>query len=49
MFYDVEIGEKAITGAKLKHAVSKLKWSNDNSLLAAGTANGELIIMESPI
>lgn len=48
LFYDVEIGEKFITGVKLKNEISSLKWSNKNNLLAAGTSQGELVIMESP-
>ena len=48
LFYDVEIGEKFITGIKLKNSVSKIAWSNNDKLLAIGTSNGELIIMESP-
>ncbi len=48
LFYDVEIGKEFITGIKLRNSVSKICWSNDDSLLAIGTSHGELIIMESP-
>ena len=48
LFYDVEIGEKFITGIKLKNAVSTISWSNDDTLLAVGTSHGQLILMESP-
>jgi len=47
-FYDVQIGEEIITGVKLKNAISKICWSNDDKLLAVGTSNGEIVIMESP-
>jgi len=48
LFFDVEIGEKFITGIKLKNAVSKICWSNDDKLIAIGTSNGEIVIMVSP-
>jgi WD40 repeat protein len=47
-FYDAEISENVITGIKLKNMVSKICWSYDDNLIAVGTSQGELIIMESP-
>ncbi|MBA2613074.1 MAG: hypothetical protein H0U95_13980 [Bacteroidetes bacterium] len=48
LFFDVEIGDKFITGIKLQNPISKIEWSADDNLLAVGTAHGEIIIMESP-
>jgi len=48
LFYDLEISKKFITGVKLKNEISTLAWSKDGNYLAVGTANGEVIIMDSP-
>jgi WD40 repeat protein len=49
LFHDPELGEKHIVGVKLMAEISSLKWSGNDLYLAAGTAMGELVIMESPV
>jgi WD40 repeat protein len=48
LFWIPDIRKELITGARIKGEISALKWSNDNLHIAAATAEGEVVVMESP-
>ena len=43
------MSEEFIAGATLKSEVTKLSWSPDDSQLAVGTKDGEIVILEAPV